>query len=294
MDMDWNYLRTFQAVVDTGSLAAAAAKLSISHATAFRHIKAFEGELGARLFDRVQGKYSLTDAGTDILDLSRTVAVAMEDIDRRVSGTDVQLKGRIRLTAPASFSGHVLPGYLAEFRQDYPEITVELLCSNEELNMSNRAAEIALRVTHTPPDHLVGRKVADIPWGLYASPDYLAQRGAPSSAGDLARHDLIGGAGALSRRDGFARIDRELRDRVIVRSDDLMTMAAFARRGLGLALLPADVARGGLDRVMGFDAMPDNELWLLTHPDLRRVERVRCMMQFLDRAFRKEPEFTSS
>ncbi|WP_269583088.1 LysR family transcriptional regulator [Roseibium sp. Sym1] len=291
--MDWNYLRTFQAVADTGSLAAAAAKLSISHATAFRHIKAFESELGARLFEKVQGKYSLTDAGADILDLSSTVAVAMEDIDRRVSGTDVQLKGRIRLTAPASFSGHFLPGCLAGFRQDYPDITVELLCSNEELNMSNRAAEIALRVTHTPPDHLIGRKVADIPWGLYASPDYLAQKGTPRSAGDLAQHDLIGGAGALTRRDGFARIDRELRDRVVVRSDDLMTMAAFACRGLGLALLPADVARGGLKRVMCFDAMPDNQLWLLTHPDLRNVARVRCMMQFLDRAFRKDPEFTS-
>lgn len=286
--MDWNYLRTFQAVADTGSLSGAAERLSISHATAFRHIKAFEGELGTRLFDKVQGKYGLTDAGAEILDLAQSVAVAMEDIDRRISGTDVELKGRIRLTAPASFASHFLPGYLAAFRQAYPQITVELLSSNEELNMSNRAAEIALRVTHMPPDHLIGRKLADIPWGIYASPAYLQRKGTPSSFGTLAAHDLISAAGKLARRGGFARIDRDLRDRVVVRCDDLMAMAACARQGQGLALLPADVAGDGLTCAMAIDGMPDNQLWILTHPDLRKVERVRRMMQFLSEAFGKE------
>lgn len=292
--MDWNYLRTFQAVADTGSLAEAAARLSISHATAFRHIRAFETELGTRLFDKVQGKYGVTDAGTDILDLARTVAVAMEDIDRRISGTDVQLKGRIRLTAPASFSCHFLPGYLAEFRTAYPEITVELLSSNEELNMSNRAAEVALRVTSAPPDHLIGRRLVDIPWGLYASPRYLEHRGKPTGFDALSGHDLIGAAGPQARREGFARIDREFRDRVVVRCDDLTAMAACARQGLGLALLPADVARDGLHLALPFDSLRDNQLWLLTHPDLRKVERVRCLMQFLTDAFRKEPGFSGS
>jgi len=284
--MDWNLLRTFQAVADTGSLTEAAKRLSISHATAFRHIKTFEAELGTRLFDKVHGKYGLTDAGEEILDLAQTVAVAMEDIDRRISGTDVQLKGRLRLTAPASFCNHVLPARLAKFRRAYPEIMVELLSSNEELNMSNRAAEIALRVTHTPPDHLIGRKLADIPWGFYASAAYLERQGKPNGFEALATHNLVGAAGRLVRREGFARIDRELRDRICVRCDDLTAMAACARHGQGLALLPGDVAGDGLVLVMPFAAIPDNQLWLLTHPDLRKVERVRCMMQFLTQAFR--------
>ncbi|MCK7611610.1 LysR family transcriptional regulator [Roseibium sediminicola] len=291
--MDWNYLRTFQAVADTGSLSAAAERLSISHATAFRHIKAFETELGTRLFDKVQGKYGLTDAGSEILDLARSVAVAMEDIDRRISGTDIQLKGRIRLTAPASFSWHFLPGYLAAFRQAYPEITVELLSSNEELNMSNRAAEIALRVTHTPPEHLIGRRVADIPWGFYASAAYLSERGTPSGLGALGEHDLIGAAGAQARREGFAQIDRMFRARVVVRCDDLMAMAACARQGQGLALLPADVARDGLLHALAHPDLPDNQLWILTHPDLRKVERVRRMMNFLGESFSKEQGLSS-
>jgi len=279
--MDWNYLRTFHAVSETGSLARAAQRLGISHATAFRHIKAFERDLGTRLFDRLQGSYALTEAGREIAELARPVAAAFEDIERSGSGTDRQLKGRIRLTAPASFSSFCLPATLADFRRAYPHISVELLTSNEELNMAQRAAEVALRVTAAPPEHLIGRKLADIPWGLYASADYLDRMGRPQAMSDLVRHDLIGATGPLARRDGFARIDRELRDQVVCRSDDLMTMGAFAAEGLGLALLPADVAQGTLQHVMTIDGVPDNQLWLLTHADLRKVARVRALMQFL-------------
>jgi len=289
--MDWNYLRTFHAVAETGSLAGAVARLGNSHATAFRHIKALETDLGTRLFDKTQGRYKLTEAGGEIHQLAQTVAIAFDDIERRGSGTDIQLKGRIRLTAPASFACHYLPGYLATFRRTYPDITVELLSTNEELNMNNRAAEIALRVTSSPPEHLVGRKLADIPWGVYASPAYLKMHGKPACPSDLAQHKLIGAAGTLTRQEGFAWIDRDHRDRVVARSDDLMTVAALARQGLGLALLPVDVAQQGLERTLSLEWLRHNQLWLLTHPDLRKVERVRCMMQFLSRSFGSEQDF---
>lgn len=284
--MDWNYLRTFHAVSETGSLARAAERLGISHATAFRHMKALETDLGARLFDKVQGRYSLTEAGAEILGHAQTVAAAFEDIERSSTGVDRQLKGRIRLTAPASFSCRYLPGLLEGFRKDYQDISVELLTSNEELNMSQRAAEVALRVTNSPPDHLIGRKLADIPWGFYASVNYLERKGCPLHLADLGQHDLIGATGSLARRDGFAMIDREYRTRVVCRCDDLMAMAAFAAQGLGLALLPADVASQSVQRVLVLGDVPANQVWLLTHPDLRKVERVRALMQFLTPAIR--------
>lgn len=289
--MDWNLVRTFHAVAETGGLSGAATRLGISHATVFRHLRALEADLATRLFDKAQGRYRLTEAGVEILEMAQTVAIAFEDIERRGTGGDVQLKGRIRLTAPASFSCHYLPGYLADFRKAYPDITVELLSTNEELNMSNRAAEIALRVTSSPPEHLVGRKLADIPWGVYGSSRYFEQYGTPTGTADLANHRLIGAVGTLARSSGFAWIDREHRDRVVLRCDELMTMAAHARQGQGLALLPADVARDGFRRVARIDTMPDNQVWLLTHPDLRKVERVRCMMRFLADAFGAEADF---
>lgn len=286
--MDWNYLRTFHAVAESGSLTKAAESLSISHATAFRHIRSFEAELGSRVFEKIRGHYALTEAGEEILDLARQVAVSVEDIERRGTGRDVQLKGRVRLTAPGSFSYYFLPGYLKEFRKRYPEIAVELLTSNDELNMSTRAAEIALRVTSAPPDHLIGRKIADIPWGIYASQAYLADGAAPRHLSELKQHQLIGATGPLARRAGFVHLDREFRDQVKIRCDDLMTMASFARQGEGLALLPADMAEGDLVLSQFFPAAPDNQLWLLTHPDLRKVERVRRVMRFLGDALRKD------
>ncbi|EAV45975.1 Transcriptional regulator [Stappia aggregata IAM 12614] len=291
--MDWNYLRTFHAVSEAGSLAKAAEKLAISHATAFRHIRSLEEQLGSRLFEKVKGRYRATEAGAEILDLAQSVVVAMEDIDRRISGADLALKGRIRLTAPASFAVHFLPGYLLDFKARFPDITVELLTSNEEINMSSRAAEIALRVTSSPPEHLIGRKVADIPWAYFASQSYLDRKSIPASAGDLSSHDLIGASGLLAQRPGFIQMDRSLRDRIVVRSDDLTTMAALARKGLGLCLLPMDVAQDGLKKLAIATEVPANELWVLTHPDLRSVERVACMARFLATAFRTETAFSS-
>ena len=266
--MDWNYLRTFHAVSEAGSLAKAAEKLAISHATAFRHIRSLEEQLGSRLFEKVKGRYRATEAGAEILDLAQSVVVAMEDIDRRISGADLAFKAR------------------------FPDITVELLTSNEEINMSSRAAEIALRVTSSPPEHLIGRKVADIPWAYFASQSYLDRKSIPASAADLSSHDLIGASGLLAQRPGFIQMDRSLRDRIVVRSDDLTTMAALARKGLGLCLLPMDVAQDGLKKLAVATEVPANELWVLTHPDLRSVERVACMARFLATAFRTETAFT--
>jgi len=289
--MDWNYLRTFHAVAETRSLAKAAEKLAISHATAFRHIRSLEDQLGSRLFEKAKGRYRPTEAGTEILDLAQSVAVAMEDINRRISGADLALKGRIRLTAPISFAAHFLPGYLREFKARFPDITVELLTSNEEINMSSRAAEIALRVTSAPPEHLIGRKIADIPWAYFGCESYLDHKGIPMTAADLAAHDLIGATGVLSQRPGFVQMDRSLRDRIVIRSDDLMTMAALARKGLGVCLVPLDVGRDGLQQLPVVTQLPANELWVLTHPDLRAVERVACMTRFLAKTFQGETAF---
>jgi len=292
--LDWNYLRTFHAVAETGSLTAAADRIGISHATAFRHIKAFEADLGSRLFEKVRGRYRLTEAGEDIVDLARTVAVSIEDIDRRISGSDIELKGRVRVTAPASFSCFFLPGLLAGFRSAFPKISVELLSSNEEVNMSNRASEIALRVTAEPPEHLIGRKIADIPWGVYGSEDYFRLHGVPETLEDLGEHLLIGATGALARRRGFAALDKDFRQRIVSRCDDLMAMAAFARHAQGLALLPADVAAQDLKLAFRPAFLPPNQLWLLTHPDLRHVERVRQVMRYLGDVLKADERLASS
>lgn len=287
--MDWNLLKLFLAVQETRSLGAAAKALGISHTTAFRHLNALEEQLGARLFDRLQGRYQLTDLGEETLAFARPAAHAFEELERRVMGRDRSPRGTVRLTAPASFASHLLPLHLERMAQDYPDIDVELLVTNQPLEMNDRAADIALRVADAPPGHLVGRRLRSIGWSAYAGKPYLARAGRPLAGGIAGAHHFIGAAGQLARHAAFEWMEHRYKDRVAQRCDDLMAMAGFARAGLGIAVVPDDIGMPDLVRCFSVPEAGRNSLWILTHPDLRKVERIRIVMRFLAEALKSDP-----
>ncbi len=290
--MDWNAIKVFVAVCETGSLVRASQRIGLSHATVFRHLSALEEQVGTRLFDRVKGRYVLTDAGAEMRDISGGIVSSFEEIDRRVAGRDESAGGTVRLTAPRSFSDTVLPRYLAVFAETHPNIRIELLVSNQELNMSDRSADVALRVAQSPPDHLWGRRVLAINWAIYAAPSYLDAHGPLNGAEDLSRHSLVAPAGMLARHPAFRPILTENQPLTAVRCDDLTTIASLAAQGHGTALLPDDMRRPDLVRCFTYPPAPQNCLWALTHPDLRNLRRVSLLMGFLSNAFRQDTYWT--
>ncbi|MDC0661487.1 LysR family transcriptional regulator [Marinobacter sp. SS21] len=283
--MDWNGLKSFLAIAQTGSLAAAARLLGVNHSTMFRRLKAFEAEIGGRLFDKIDQRYVLTAMGEELLEQGQAIADRFEQIERRIAGKDIQPQGTVRITAPYNLACRYLPQALADFRQSYPDIHIELLSSNLEINMNSRQADIAVRATSAPPEHLIGRKVGSIPWSVFGSPAYRLRFDHPGSPDQLSRHWLIGGSGAMANLPAFTWLDRQLGQRIVARSDELTAMSYLAETGHGLAFLPDDQARYGLERLFACPAAPASELWLLTHPDLRRVERIRLVMQHLTETF---------
>ena len=285
--IDWNAIRIFLAIEAEGDLAAAARALSLSHSTVFRRLKALEDTVGARLFDRLGGRYELTEAGDALLPRARAVADEMDGIVREIAGRDREPAGTVRITAPASFALDFLPNYLKDLADRHPGIRAELLVANQELNMSSRAADIAVRVTPAPPDHLVGRQVASIGWSAYAAADPPLDA-PPSGIDDLAGRPLIGGAGALAAHRAFAWLDRHHGERIGFRSDDLPAMARAAAAGLAIAFLPDEMDGPGLARLFAFPPPGRNALWVLTHPDLRKVERIRTVMAHLGDAFSRD------
>jgi len=287
--MDWNSIKVFLAVYETGSQVRAAERLGVSHATVFRHMSALEDQVGTRLFDRVKGRYELTDAGVEMREISGGIARSFEEIDRRVAGRDESAEGTVRLTAPRSFSDTVLPRYLADFAQAHPNILVELLVSNQELNMSDRSADVALRVAHAPPDHLWGRRVLNIDWAIYAALPYLEANGPLDGVGDLMQHSLVAPAGMLAHHQAFRSILADGQPLTTIRCDDLSTVASLAASGHGVALLPDDMRRPDLLRRFTYPLAPANCLWVLTHPDLRGLRRITLLMGFLSNAFRRDP-----
>lgn len=287
-DMDWNAIKIFAAVCETGSLVRAAERIGLSHATVFRHLSALEDQVGTRLFDRIKGRYVLTDAGAEMREISLGILSSFEEIDRRVAGRDESAAGSVRLTAPRSFSDTVLPRYLADFSSAHPNISVDLLVSNQELNMADRSADVALRVAQSPPDYLWGRKVLSIDWAIYAAPSYLETHGPIEGAGDLRSHELVAPSGMLARNPAFQSINLDEQPQTAVRCDDLTTMASLAAYGHGLALLPDDMRRPDLRRCFTYAQAPKNSLWVLTHPDLRTLNRISLLMGFLSNAVRRD------
>ncbi|MGY0553586.1 LysR family transcriptional regulator [Vreelandella sp. 2A-K22] len=279
--MDWNALKIFLAIEQAGSLAGAARALGVNHSTVFRRLNALEKDLGSRLFERQSGGYALTPLGEELRDIANRVDGAFNDMERHIAGRDVQPKGKVRITAPNNLAYRYLPDYLADFNRSYPDIKVELLVSNLEVNMNSRQADIAVRVTDAPPEHLVGRQVRSIGWSVYGSAAYREKYGFPDDLDALQHHRLIGASGGMQHLPAFVWVERNLAKCVSARSDDLVAMSSLAQSGHGLALLPNDQQRPELEALFALPPGKTSNLWLLTHPDLRQVERIKLVMRHL-------------
>jgi len=244
-------------------------------------LNTLEKDLGSRLFERQSGGYALTPLGEELRDIANRVDGAFNDMERHIAGRDVQPKGKVRITAPNNLAYRYLPDYLADFNRSYPDIKVELLVSNLEVNMNSRQADIAVRVTDAPPEHLVGRQVRSIGWSVYGSAAYREKYGFPGDLDALQHHRLIGASGGMQHLPAFVWVERNLAQCVSARSDDLVAMSSLAQSGHGLALLPNDQQRPELEALFALPPGKTSNLWLLTHPDLRQVERIKLVMRHL-------------
>ncbi|MBA55181.1 MAG: hypothetical protein CMK89_12070 [Pseudomonadales bacterium] len=292
-DLDWNDLHYFNAVAREGSLAKAAQALGVTHSTVFRRINQLEETLGVRLFDRLQEGYRLTDLGEEMLRYSDQVAATVDDLQRMLDNHNDELKGAIQVTAPHNFAYHYLPPLIAQFQALYPDIRIHLIASNADLNLSRREADLAIRATHTPPEHWVGQKLLSLGWAAYASPDYIARQG--GSVTGLEHQQLILAEPNLQHIRAFQWADAQVHQgkgrhsKVVARCNDLMAMSALAVNGAGIALLPDDQFKPQLTRLFSLPAEFKSDIWVLMHPDLRGCKRLLLFKQFISEQLRQDP-----
>jgi DNA-binding transcriptional LysR family regulator len=294
-DFDWNDLRYALAIARAGTLAGAARALKVNHSTVFRRLNAFEDALGVRLFERLPEGYVPTVEGEQIRRHAEAVEASVHALERSVAGRDFRLSGEIRLTTAPTLASDYVAGYLAEFLKRYPEITVEIAVGDHDYDLARREADVALRATTRPPDFLVGRRVLSSRWFVHGAAKYLRARGTPRSMQELEQHALIGPDDAFTRLPVFAWMRRTYPPaRMIARANALSTMRALARAGLGLAFLPSDQHEPGLTRLFPVEPEFAGALWLLTHPDLRHVARIKVFMEFLAEKLRADPRLRES
>ncbi len=289
--MDWNLFKVFLAIARSGSLSAAAKALKVNHSTVFRRLNTLEQAIGGRLFERINHHYTLTQMGRETLELAQSIEDSFATIERHIVGKDFQPQGVVKITAPYNIAYRYLPSYILDFNQHYPDIHIEVLVSNDAINMNDRQADIAVRATSSPPEHLVGRHVRTIGWSVVGSKAYQEKYGYPKSKETLKAHQCIGASGHMSGLAAFLWLEKHFPHTIVARSNELVTMSYLAESGLGLAVLPDDQLRPGIEKLFEIEAAGKSDLWLLTHPDLRHVERIKLVMHHLASAFTKESAF---
>lgn len=276
-EQDWDDLRLFLAVARAGSLSGAARVLGVTHSTVFRRIGAFEQKLGVRLFDRLPAGYVLTGPGEEMRHSVMRIEEEIAALALKVTGQDQRPSGTIRMTAVDMLAVGVLPRHLAAFRTAWPGIEIEMLVGDRVLDLTRREADVALRVGNPAQETLVGRRVGQLAFAVYASASHDAR-----ALADPEQDDWIGfGAahGPLSRN--LARWWPRMRQ--VYRTDSITAAQAAARAGIGLAALPCALADRDADLVR-VAALPEKfalDLWLLTHEDLRNTARIRLFTDFL-------------
>ena len=289
--LDWHDLQTFLAIARSGSLQGAARSLGVNHSTVFRRLNAFEAALGVRLFERLPGGYQPTPAGEDLRASAARIEQEVQGVERRLLGGDVRLIGSLRFTTTDTLAQGLLGPHLAAFHRRYPGIELELVTGNAFFSLSRREADVALRPGRQTEDAMVGRRLGWIAVALYGAQSYLAQRPPPLSADELGRHALISGDASLGHLPAVRWLAMLApAAAVVLRCNSWLSQLAAARAGLGLAALPCFLgdAEPALVRVLPPEPALASELWLLTHPELRRSARVRAFMDSLAAGLRAE------
>ncbi|HEY0094822.1 MAG TPA: LysR family transcriptional regulator [Archangium sp.] len=275
----WDDLRVFVALARAGSLSATARELSVSHATVGRRIAALEEALGRTLFDRRADGYVLTAEGAGVLELAADMEERAQGILRRAD-QEAGLTGTVRLTAPEPMAERFLIPRLAALHRRHPGIALKVVSDPRSLSLARREADLAVRLARPREGELVTRRLARLAYGVYVAPDgdTAAWVGLDESLAHLPE------AQWLARHAAGARL--------VLRANTLTGQLAAARAGFGKALLPRWFAdeEGGLIALPPPAPPPVREAWLVVHPDLKDVPRVRAVIDAVVAAFEEEQE----
>ena len=275
------------AITNAGTLSGAARALGVSHPTAFRRLNRLETKMGVRFFDRARDGYTATAAAEEVSALVRRMSDEVLAVERRITGRDLRPSGTLRITTTDTLLFGWLSSNLREFRIAYPEIELELVVSNSVFSLSRREADIALRPAEEPDESLVGRKIGTIAQAVYMA----RQLGGTANRNRVS--DTVGWIGPDESMT-YPALDRwlwseGLVDRCRIRVNTVYGMLSAARAGLGLALLPCYLGENDEQLLRVGKEIPSmaSDLWMLTHPDLRRTGRVRAFLDYVAELARK-------
>ncbi len=283
----WDDLQVVLAVAEHGSASRAAAALGINHTTVIRRVGAFEKSHGVQLFERHPTGLRPTSAGHNLLDATRSIETVVTGIERQILGQDQKLEGPIVLTTTDSIANGVLYPLLETFHLKFPKITIDLVVTNARLDLPRLDADLAVRPSRNPPEHLVGRNVTGMAFTVYGEARALERWArAPGEA-----RPWIG----ISRDLKNSPVDAwmqpiEASGCVVARANSFVAARELAASGIGLSVLPCFYGDPDKRLVRTEPPQPelDTQVWILAHRDLRNTARVRALSDHLARGLRRQ------
>jgi DNA-binding transcriptional LysR family regulator len=282
---DWDDLRHFLAVARHGSTIQAAKALGINQSTVQRRIAVLEHQLGQRLFERRPEGYRLTRLGEELLPIAERVEADVTDFTRHSASSNVELVGTIHVTCPETAGYRIMKSTILEtFHARYPGLRVEMVMVDQVLDLAKGEADIAFRTSDPKDDALIARRVAEVPWAVFASRTYIERRGAPKTWDEIGSHDVVQFDGPIAEHPG-ARWLRKVapQARVAARCTSTPALVLAVKSGAGISPLPVIAAENESDVVCLFNSIPELRLpfYLLIHRDMQRTPRVRAFCDFV-------------
>jgi molybdate transport repressor ModE-like protein len=277
-DMQWDDLRIFLAVVRAGSISGAAKRLGVQHSTVSRRLRSLEEQLGTRLIERKKSGYELTESGEELQLTASKIEIEILGFEGTQGGHDTGAAGELRVSAINNMASTALMPMFARFSEAYPNIELHILVTNKFVKLAERDADIAIRLTNTPLDTLIGVKLATVASAVYGAREYASR----VKAGTVQEKWL--GVECCGFHMSWTKEACPDKAHNLYVDDTLLTLAAL-KAGVGLAYLPCFMgdSEPSLVRFRPPEQKHDLGLWLVYHRDLRRINRVRLFREHMQR-----------
>jgi DNA-binding transcriptional LysR family regulator len=287
--LDWDKIRIFYAVSEAGSFTRAGDDLGLSQSAVSRQISALERELKAPIFHRHARGLILTEQGDLLFRAARDMRMRLETTRARLVETSERPTGKLKITTTVGLGSLWLSQRIAEFLDLYPDMTVELLLSNEELDLAMREADVGLRLRRPAQPDLIQRRLFTVHFHIYASMEYIKRFGEPKTLEDLDDHRLLSFGGdqpsyllAMHYLSTAGREGREPRPYHGV-VNNISALKLLVETGAGISVLPDYVADGQtrMTRILREVDLPALDSYIVYAEEMRSVARVQAFRDFL-------------